>query len=87
MRTIPTTGTIVYLKDIARIELGKFDYGSNALVDGKPGAFLLLYQAPGANALETYERITNTLRELKKSFPKDLDYSIPLETVWRESLH
>ena len=81
VRTIPTTGTIVYLKDIARIELGKFDYGSNALVDGKPGAFLLLYQAPGANALETYTRITNTLQELKKSFPKDLDYSIPLETV------
>jgi len=81
VRTIPSTGSIVYLKDIARIELGKFDYGNNALVDGKPGAFVLIYQAPGANALETYDRLLKTLGELKKTFPKDIDFSIPLETV------
>ncbi|MEO6288753.1 MAG: efflux RND transporter permease subunit [Ginsengibacter sp.] len=81
VRTNPATGNIVYMKDIARIELGKFDYGNNPLVDGKPGAFLLMYQAPGANALETYDRIIKTLVELKKSFPKDIDYTIPLETV------
>ncbi|MBC7826547.1 MAG: multidrug efflux RND transporter permease subunit [Chitinophagaceae bacterium] len=81
VRTVPSTGSIVYLKDIARIELGKFDYGSNALVNGKPAAFLLLYQAPGANALETYDGINRALAELKKSFPKDIDYLVPLETV------
>jgi HAE1 family hydrophobic/amphiphilic exporter-1 len=81
VKTNPATGNIIYLKDIARIELGKFDYGNNALVNGKPGAFLLLYQAPGANALETYDRVTKTLAELKKSFPNDIDYLIPLETV------
>lgn len=81
VRTIPSTGSIVYLKDVARVELGKFDYNSNALVNGKPAAFLLLYQAPGANALETYRGITNALTELKKSFPKDIDYMVPLETV------
>ncbi len=81
VRSDPATGNIIYMKDIARVELGKFDYGNNALVNGKPGTFLLLYQAPGANALETYQRITNTLAELKKSFPNDIDYLIPLETV------
>ena len=81
VRTVPSTGTVVYLKDVARVELGKFDYGSNAYVDGKPAAFVLIYQAPGANALETYDGITKALVELKKSFPKDIDYSIPLETV------
>ncbi|MEO6639083.1 MAG: efflux RND transporter permease subunit, partial [Ginsengibacter sp.] len=81
VRSDPANGNIIYMKDIARVELGKFDYGNNALVNGKPGAFLLLYQAPGANALETYERITTTLAELKKSFPNDIDYLIPLETV------
>ncbi len=81
VRTIPSTGTIVYLKDVARVELGKFDYGSNAYTDGKPAAFVLIYQAPGANALETYEGITQALERLKKTFPKDIDYSIPLETV------
>jgi len=81
VRSNPATGNIIYLKDIARVELGKFDYGNNALVNGKPATFLLLYQAPGANALETYDRITKTLTELKKSFPNDIDYLIPLETV------
>ena len=81
VRSLPGTGSIVYLKDIARIELGKFDYGSNALVNGKPAAFVLLYQAPGANALETYEGVNKALAELKKTFPKDIDYLVPLETV------
>ncbi len=81
VRTVPTTGTIVYLKDVARVELGKFDYGSNAYVNGKPAAFILIYQAPGANALDTYEGINKALGELKKSFPKDVDYNMPLETV------
>jgi hydrophobic/amphiphilic exporter-1 (mainly G- bacteria), HAE1 family len=81
VRTVPSTGTIVYLKDIARVELGKFDYGTNAYVNGKPAAFVLIYQAPGANALETFDGLNKALAELKKSFPKDIDYVMPLETV------
>ena len=81
VRTDPATGTLVYLKDVARIELGKFDYGSNAFVNGKPAAFVLIYQAPGANALSTFEGINKALANLKKSFPKDIDYVMPLETV------
>ena len=81
VRTVPLSGRIVYLRDIARIELGKFDYGSNALVNGKPAAFVLLYQAPGANAIETYDGVNKALGELRKTFPKDLDYLVPLETV------
>lgn len=81
VRTIPSTGTIVYLRDVARVELGKFDYGSNAFANGKPAAFVLIYLAPGANALSTFEGINAALTELKKSFPKDIDYSLPLETV------
>ncbi|HJY21593.1 MAG TPA: efflux RND transporter permease subunit, partial [Hanamia sp.] len=81
VRTDPGTGNIVYLRDVARVELGKFNYGNNAMVNGKPATFLLIYQAPGANALDTYEGITKTLTELKKTFPNDIDYLIPLETV------
>jgi len=82
VRTQPNSGSIVYLKDIARVELGVFDYGATtAFVNGKPAAFLLIYQAPGANALETYDGVIATLTELKKSFPKDIDYAIPLETA------
>ncbi len=81
IKSNPATGNIIYLKDIGRVELGKFNYGNNALVNGQAGTFLLIYQAPGANALETYDRLIATLNELKKSFPNDLTYTIPLETV------
>jgi HAE1 family hydrophobic/amphiphilic exporter-1 len=82
VRTRPADGSIVYLKDVARVELGKFDYGINAFVeDGRPAAFLLIYQAPGANALETYKGINQALAELRKSFPKDIDYVVPSESV------
>ena len=81
VRTRPADGSIVYLKDIARVELGRFDYSVNSFVNGKPAAFLLIYQAPGANALQTYEGVTKALNDLRKTFPKDIDYLIPLETV------
>lgn len=77
----PATGNIVYLKDIARVELGQFSYSHNSMVNGKPASFMLVYQAPGANAIETYEGVTKALDELKKTFPSDLDYLIPSETV------
>ncbi|WP_127132746.1 efflux RND transporter permease subunit [Pseudoflavitalea rhizosphaerae] len=81
VRSNPAQGSIVYLKDLARVELAKFNYGFNAFVNGKRGAFMLIYQAPGANALDTYEGIMNAMNELKKSFPKDVDFISPFETV------
>ncbi|MCF1716737.1 multidrug efflux RND transporter permease subunit [Flavihumibacter sp. RY-1] len=82
VRTRPADGSIVYLKDVARVELGKFDYGINAFVEnGKAAAFLLIYQAPGANALDTYKGIQKALDNLRPTFPKDIDYVVPLETV------
>ncbi len=89
VKTLPETGTLVYLKDVARLELGKFSYASNSFVDGKRASYLLVYQAPGSNALTTAEAITNKLEELKKTFPTDIDYGIPFEsvTVVKVSMH
>ena len=81
VRTNPAQGHMVYLKDIARVELARFNYGNHPFVMGKKSAFLLLYLAPGANALETNAGVMKTLEELKKSFPKDVDYLVPLETT------
>ncbi|PSL24775.1 efflux RND transporter permease subunit [Dyadobacter jiangsuensis] len=81
VRSAPEQGSVVYLRDVARVELGKFDYGVNAFVSGKPAAFVLIYQAPGANALDTYEGVMKALTEMKKTFPKDIDYVIPVETA------
>jgi HAE1 family hydrophobic/amphiphilic exporter-1 len=81
VRTNPLSGQITYLKDIARVELSRFNASNNAFVNGKRAAYMLIYQAPNANALETNENVLRTLEELKKSFPKDVDYAIPVETT------
>ena len=74
-------GGIVYLKDVARMELGKFNYGNNSFVDGKRASYLLVYQAPGANALETFKNVTKTMEQLSKQFPTDLSYVVPFEAA------
>jgi len=89
VKSIPGTNQLVYLKDVARVELGKFSYASNSFVDGKRASYLLVYQAPGSNALETAEGVYKRLQELKQQFPKDIDYSVPFEsvTVVKVSMH
>jgi HAE1 family hydrophobic/amphiphilic exporter-1 len=81
VRANPADGSIVYLRDVARIEFGQFDYGRAATINGNPSAILLLYQAPGSNALETAEGVYAALDELKASFPADVDYVVSFETV------
>ncbi|RYZ26737.1 MAG: hydrophobe/amphiphile efflux-1 family RND transporter, partial [Chitinophagaceae bacterium] len=81
VRNSTSTGGLVYLRDVARVELGVFDYNSNAFVNGKPATFLLVYQAPGANAMDTYDALMKTLEEARKTFPSDIDFLVPLETV------
>jgi HAE1 family hydrophobic/amphiphilic exporter-1 len=81
VRAKPADGSVVHLRDIARIQLGKFSYANNSFVDGKRASYLLVYQAPGSNALETAEGVYKAMESLKKSFPADIDYVVPFETV------
>ncbi len=81
VRTKPADGSLVYLKDVARVELGKFSYASNSFVDGKRASYLLIFQAPGSNAMETADGVLNAMEKLKKSFPADIDYVVPFESV------
>ena len=81
VRTKPDEGSIVYLKDVARVELGKFNYSNNSYVDGKNASYLLVYQSPGSNALKTAEGVYAAMEQLKKTFPSDVDYVVPFESV------
>ena len=81
VRSNPLDGSIVYLRDVARVQLGKFSYASNSFVDGKRASYLLVYQAPGSNALATAEGVYAAMEELKKSFPTDIDYVVPFESI------
>jgi HAE1 family hydrophobic/amphiphilic exporter-1 len=81
VKTLPGTGELVYLKDVARVELGKFTFSSNSFVDGNRASIIQVYQSPGSNALQTADNIYATLAKLKKSFPADVDYIVPFESV------
>ncbi|HVU96620.1 MAG TPA: efflux RND transporter permease subunit [Puia sp.] len=73
--------SLVYLKDVARIQLGKVSYAANSFVDGNRASYLLVYQAPGSNALATAEGVYKALADAKKYFPADLNYVVPFESV------
>jgi len=81
VKTNPATGELVYLKDVARVELGKFTFSSNSFVDSKRATYLLIYQAPGGNALQTAQNVYAEMERLKKTFPTDIDYTVPFESI------
>src|SRR3569833_2367684 len=81
VRTQPGNGSVVHLKDVARVELGKFNYAGNSFVDHKRASYLLVYQAPSSNAIETADNVYAVMEQLKKSFPTDVDYVVPFESV------
>jgi len=81
IKTNPADGSLVYLKDVSRVELGKFNYSGFSFVDGKPSSFLLVFQLPGSNAMQTANGIYSEMARLSKSFPPDIDYNVPFEAV------
>ena len=74
-------GSLVRLKDVARIDLGAQDYNIQGRFNGKPAGAMALYQLPGTNALEAVEGAKKVMARLKESFPSDLDYGVGLDTT------
>jgi len=81
VKTNPLTGQMVYLRDVARVELGKYTFSSNAFVDGNRASTIQIFQSPGSNALQTAANVYAELAKLKKSFPADIDYVVPFESI------
>ncbi|HZL43102.1 MAG TPA: efflux RND transporter permease subunit [Verrucomicrobiae bacterium] len=76
-----TDGSLVRLKDVARIELGAQLYSLAGRLNGEPAAIMAIYQLPGSNALDAARDVKALIMELKKSFPQDLDYAVSLDTT------
>jgi len=76
-----TDGSLVRLKDVARIELGAQDYNMKSRLNGKPSAIIALYQTPGTNAVEAAEGVKRVLEDARTRFPADLDCVISLDTT------
>jgi HAE1 family hydrophobic/amphiphilic exporter-1 len=74
-------GSVVRVKDVARIELGAADYDIVGRQNGKPSAVLALYQLPGSNAIEAAKAVYKLMAELKTRFPTDLDYQVAIDTT------
>ncbi|MEY3777756.1 MAG: Efflux pump rane transporter BepE, partial [Pseudomonadota bacterium] len=71
---------ILYLKDIARVELGAQTYDINTTLNGKPGVGIPIFLQTGANALDTANGIKEKMAELKGRFPKGMDFEVPYDT-------
>ncbi|WP_170324654.1 efflux RND transporter permease subunit [Ruegeria arenilitoris] len=74
-------GSIVRVKDIARVELGAQYYAASGYFDSVPATVIGIYQAPGANALAVSERVQAELDRLSRSFPTDVEFDVPFNTT------
>ena len=82
-------GSIIRLRDVARISLEASSYNTESGINGGNAAVLGIYMLPGANAMEVAQKVKDTMKEISKNFPEGLQYEIPFDmtTYISESIH
>ena len=82
-------GSIIRLKDVARVSLEAQSYNTESGINGGNAAVMDVYMLPGANALEVAENVKKEMQEISKSFPEGITYDIPFDmtTYISESIH
>ena len=73
-------GSRLYLRDVARVELGGQDYSIKARIDGKPASAAAIKLSPTANALDTAAAVRKEVERLKEFFPPGVKVTYPLDT-------
>ncbi len=74
-------GGIVYLEDVARIELGADTYTMNASFDNAPAVIMSLSQTPGSNSLNIMDNVAKEIENLSKTFSGDLEFKIAYDST------
>jgi len=74
-------GSFVRVRDVGRVELGAKTSDSFGRFNGGPGALIAIFQAPGANALETADGVLGVLEEAKTRFPQGIDYKVTYDST------
>ena len=74
-------GSVIRLRDVARVELGALNYQQIGRVNGQPGCAIAVFQAPGSNALQVAEGVRKQMSELQTRFPADLRFEYTLDTT------
>src|SRR5213596_1113011 len=72
-------GSLLRVRDIARIDLGAQTYNLRGRLNGQPAAVLALYQLPGTNAVKAAQGVRKLMGEAKQRFPTDIDYAVSLD--------
>jgi HAE1 family hydrophobic/amphiphilic exporter-1/multidrug efflux pump len=80
VRALPD-GSMVRLKDVAKVELGAQSYTLEGRWNGKPNVFLLTFLSPGANALDAVKRVRKEMEEVAKNFPSGVSWDVPYDTT------
>src|SRR5450432_185951 len=76
-----SSGALVKLSDVSRIELGTQNYSQTCQFNGKNASAIAIYQVPGSNALDLAASVRKTMAGLKENFPDDLDFTYSLDTT------
>jgi HAE1 family hydrophobic/amphiphilic exporter-1 len=74
-------GSVVRMKDVARIELGTQTYNVIGRLNDAPAAIINVFQLPGYNAVEAVDGVRAMMAQLKQQFPDDVDYVVSLDTT------
>ncbi len=82
-------GSIIRLRDVARISLEASSYSTESGINGGNAAVLGIYMLPGANAMEVAGKVKEAMKEISVNFPEGLSYEIPFDmtTYISESIH
>ena len=73
-----SNGEVLYLKDVAELELGRLDYGFVSRVNGKNAASAMVQQTAGSNATAVVEDVLEVLKNAEKNLPKGLKFNISM---------
>lgn len=82
-------GSIIRLRDVARISLEAQSYNTESAINGENAAVLGIYMLPGANAMEVAKNVKDAIEEISRNFPEGMSYEIPFDmtTYISESIH
>ena len=72
---------LLYLKDIAKVELGSQTYNVSSKYNGKDSGAIAVYAAPGSNAINTVDALKKLFEERSRSFPPGMEYNMTLDTT------
>jgi HAE1 family hydrophobic/amphiphilic exporter-1 len=74
-------GSLLRVRDVARVELGAQDYRSFSRLNGQPSALMAIFLTPGENAVETSSRVQRFMEDAAQAFPPGLEYKIPYDST------